>query len=566
MNHQSLDHLPLKKKISKTVNFFLILIAIVSGLAGAFGLVKVFVLDQYIYEQRTMPYVNASQMVENVLKVSSYFDMAILAGDDVQQIAEYQQMTEEANAQTQVLMEEFKAYDLPAGVVEEFDQAQTLFQTTLQPASQEIFTILKQGDIAQAEQYMDATDVKLGEMIDHFKNSQINMLASMNETSELFRQMTIIFIAFILLVFVVGIVVSIKKSKAFRRSLSRPIQLMSEISTQIGKSGNLNIDADTMQELQFLAQRKDELGATSAAFLALVSSLKTNSDILSGAASGDFTRSVHLLSEQDHVGISIQNMQRQLSKLIARVNSSSQTVTQSSEIVAQSSQSIAQNATEQAGIVEQISTAVSTISEKINATGENILQSQHISKQTLSDANRCNSLMRDMIDAMQLIARQSHEINKIITTIDGIAFQTNILALNASVEAARAGEAGKGFAVVAEEVRELSAKVTQAAKETERLISGSMSSVDSGVALAQDAAESIGNIVGGIEDVAKYSDEIAQHSTEQRDGIRAIRTDVERFSDFVAENAATSQESSGISAELEEQVNALRAIVSEFRI
>ena len=168
--------------------------------------------------------------------------------------------------------------------------------------------------------------------------------------------------------------------------------------------------------------------------------------------------------------------------------------------------------------------------------------------------------------AMDEINETSRDISKVIKAIDDIAFQTNILGLNAAVEEARAGTAGKGFAVVADEVRNLSQKSAEAAKTTTALIASSISAVEKGDRLVAKASDDFGTVAEKAAMVRDIVSKISEQFRQQAEATNQISLGIEQVASVVQMNSATSEESAAASQELSGQAGALQGLVSKFRL
>ena len=174
--------------------------------------------------------------------------------------------------------------------------------------------------------------------------------------------------------------------------------------------------------------------------------------------------------------------------------------------------------------------------------------------------------MNEMTSAMQEISLAAENIKKVIKVIDDIAFQTNILSLNAAVEAARAGSAGKGFAVVADEVRNLAGKSSEAVKSTTSLIESALDAVSHGEEIAERTHTAFEKLAEQVQKVVSTIGEISDASREQADAIQEITSGVDQISSVIQTNSATSQESAAASEELSGQANMLNSLVNRFRL
>lgn len=264
--------------------------------------------------------------------------------------------------------------------------------------------------------------------------------------------------------------------------------------------------------------------------------------------------------------ISKLNGMKQLETLLNQIEQICPLLSSGAEQVASSSQGLAQGATEQAAAVEQLSASVSTISGQVSDNAENARKADEMAHKATVSIQSSNQQMAQLMSSMNIMESKSHEISKIIKTIEDIAFQTNILALNAAVEAARAGVSGKGFAVVADEVRNLAAKSADAAKNTTALIEDSVSSVAQGVRLAGIANKELNDAVQNVVLTTELLSQITKATAEQARAVSQVSIGVEQISSVVQTNSATSEETAAASEELSSQASALQQLTETFKV
>jgi methyl-accepting chemotaxis protein len=193
-----------------------------------------------------------------------------------------------------------------------------------------------------------------------------------------------------------------------------------------------------------------------------------------------------------------------------------------------------------------------------NAEQANLLMTE--SRQTITHTN--NSMER-LTASMREISKASEETQKIVKTIDEIAFQTNLLALNAAVEAARAGEAGAGFAVVADEVRNLSKRAAEAAKNTSILIETTVKTVHEGAGFVESTNSEFGRVLISATKVEQLVGDIAAASREQATGIEQVNNAVAEMDKVIQQNAAHAEESASASAEMNGRAGEMKQFVEK---
>jgi len=234
-----------------------------------------------------------------------------------------------------------------------------------------------------------------------------------------------------------------------------------------------------------------------------------------------------------------------------------------SNLIAKSSEALSQGASTQAAAIEETSASLEEISSMTKNNADNAQEADGLMKEVNSVVKGANQSMQQVTSSMTEISKASEETQKIIKTIDEIAFQTNLLALNAAVEAARAGEAGAGFAVVADEVRNLAIRAADAAKNTADLIEGTVKKVTDGTALVNRTNEAFVQVSENTIKVGELVGEISAASNEQAQGVEEVNNAVAEMDKVTQQNAANAEESASASEEMSAQAEQMSAHASE---
>jgi len=281
---------------------------------------------------------------------------------------------------------------------------------------------------------------------------------------------------------------------------------------------------------------------------------------------GDYTAEVKLRSKEDKFMVAIRGMVSELNNSLSQIFVAVEQFSAGAEQVSQSSQAVSQGATKQASALEETTASVTEISSQAQQNSENASEASQLAASVRTSAQDGNEQMNQMLKAMEDLNDSSGQISKIIKVIDEIAFQTNLLSLNAAVEAARAGVHGKGFAVVAEEVRNLAQRSAKAAKETTELIEGSVTKTQYGTQMAHATHEALGKIINGIKRVTDFIEEINSASKEQVQGIDEVTEALTQIDMVTQANTASAEESAAASEELAGQSLQLKDVLSKFKL
>ncbi len=349
---------------------------------------------------------------------------------------------------------------------------------------------------------------------------------------------------------VIALAVIILTIVAVLRKVLSPVQGVVEAANSIAR-GNLDVTIQTHGE--------DEIGMLSKAFAQMTANLNhivtDLKYVLAEMAEGNFT--VRTKAEDSYVGAfegvlaSVRQMRNHLSATLGQIELSADQVSSGSAQMASGAQALSQGAVEQAASIQELAATIEGILSHVQDTSQNAQEAREHSGASGADTTTCNQQMQEMMEAMDDIGKKSDEIGKIIKTIEDIAFQTNILALNA---------------VVADEVRNLASKSADASNSTSELIEGAVKAVDKGRRIADETAQSLMKVVKTTETVSSLVDKIAAAAAQQSSSLSNVTECMNQISSVVHTNSATAEESAATSEELSSQAQALRNLVSQFKL
>jgi len=290
--------------------------------------------------------------------------------------------------------------------------------------------------------------------------------------------------------------------------------------------------------------------------------------VLGRVAQGDLTASI----QRDYIGTyspikqALSDIMSSLGQAIFGIRSASNQVLLGTKQISNSATDLASGAQEQASSVEELNATIDVISQQTRLNANNASEANELSTQSTANAKKGNEAMHQMLAAMSQIRESSNNISNINRVIQDIAFQTNLLSLNAAVEAARAGEHGKGFSVVAEEVRNLASRSQKSVVETTALIENSIARVESGSVIAESTSELLEIIVKNVNEVMTIINNISISSKEQSEAITLVNDGLTQISKVVQHNSAVSEETAAAADELNSQAELLQQLVAYFKL
>ncbi len=367
----------------------------------------------------------------------------------------------------------------------------------------------------------------------------------------------------IIVIIIIGLILITKVVQAIIESISNPVEEIKSAALEMAK-GNYDLEIEYTSE--------DEIGVLADCMREMILFTKDNisniTEVLNKFAEGNFDVEI----EDNYIGEFIE-IKESLEKIVDSINNTfydikivTEQVKDGSEQVASTAQIISEGAINQAGIIQELIASIGEINEKVKVSTEQANSTNVLTIELGNQIELNNEKMNEMVTAMNKIEESSRNIKSIINTIYSISEQTNLLALNAAIEAARAGESGKGFAVVADEIRKLAEESSVAVKNTEILIEDSISNVNNGKNIADEASEALNAVVGKAKEAVELIGTIAKLTEQGAMSISEVYEGIDQIAEVVESNTAISEESAAASEELSSQSESLQNMIDKFKL
>ena len=435
-------------------------------------------------------------------------------------------------------------------------------------ASDEILKLSREGKQQEAAKLMT------GEVYEEYKSFTEKLTSLRDEfQAELDRAKTMANVCTIIIFVVIvaaGLAIAVVTTligRIITNSITEPVEQIEAAVASLRKGELSNVEMLTYES-------EDELGGTirnlKEAMGILADYVSEISVEVKAIAQGDLTRNgddiTDFLGDFSELKTSLLYILKRFNSTLTEIRNLAEQVSSNASEVENASKSLADGATEQAGVIEELNATIDTV---VDLAADTAKETQSASARVKTSANKANEekeKMNELLTEMEHITEISKEIGNIITDIEDIASQTNLLSLNASIEAARAGEAGRGFAVVADQIGKLAADSAKSAVNTRDLIDKTLVEIEKGNNITRTTADAFNQIIADMESFAEIAENTMEKANSQAESLEQIGQGIEQLSGVVQGNAASSEENTAISINLAEGAAKMRERVNIFKL
>ena len=450
---------------------------------------------------------------------------------------------------------------------DDYDVASTAWEK-YRGASDEILQLSREGKQQEASKLMT------GEVYEAYKSfsKKLTILrdkfqVELDQAKTMANVCTVIIFIVIVAAGLAIAVVTTMIGRIITNSITEPVKQIDAAVASLRKGELSNVEMLTYES-------EDEFGDTirnlKEAMGILADYVSEISVEVKAIAQGDLTRNgddiTDFLGDFSELKTSLLYILKRFNSTLTEISNLAEQVSSNSSEVENASKSLADGATEQAGVIEELNATIDTVVDMAEDTAK---ETQNASARVKASANKANEekeKMNELLTEMEHITEISKEIGNIITDIEDIASQTNLLSLNASIEAARAGEAGRGFAVVADQIGKLAADSAKSAVNTRDLIDKTLVEIEKGNTITRTTADAFNQIITDMESFAELAENTMEKANSQAESLEQIGQGIEQLSGVVQGNAASSEENTAISINLAEGAAKMHDRVNIFKL
>ncbi len=343
--------------------------------------------------------------------------------------------------------------------------------------------------------------------------------------------------------------------------ISGPVKRMANHMSRLAIGDLVHSDVPEVDQ-----RRYDEIGLLARSLHDLTISRQDELEMANAIATGDYTKSIPLRSDQDLLGKALNAMVHINNNALRQVNQAIEEIGHGAASISDASVSLSQGVNTSEVVLKEISDSVVTVDRQAQDNAHHAQNANELAVTSRNSAQRGYAAVAELAASMTKIQQAGKQIATVAKLIDDIAFQTNLLALNASVEAARAGQQGRGFSVVADEVRNLAARSAKAAHETSEMVESMLSLMEGGARLADHSDREFQEIVDTTAKVASLFENIVDASRKQSSAVSNIVDSLGRIEDVTHGNSHNANEMASSAVTLSRQADELNQMISHFRL
>ncbi len=549
---------------------FTIIVVIFSSVCAIVGIALFFMINQYqkVLENYAFPQGDIGRLMNASAEVRSA-TRAVIGYDS-------QELIDKILVKHDSAVNEFENYlqkIRPTMITEEGLACMDKIDTAWNAYKEIDATVITMGTTANATSILQAQQKMINEVEPLYNALDEAMISLMDvniekgdSADDMLSILAFVLIALIIIAIITAIIISARIAKKIARGIEKPLKALGERFKTFAQ-GDFDSPFPTVDSKDEIADMINEVLNMAGRLQNIINDTNL---VLNEMAQGNFV--VHIQHEELYVGkfehmlASIKALIEQMTDMLTNIHQAAAQVSMGSDNLSEAAQVLAEGSTDQAASVEEMQATITTISDGIQSTASQLKEAYLNAKKYSELAETSSSDMATLMESMSRISVSTQQIAHIISDIEDIASQTNLLSLNASIEAARAGEAGKGFAVVADQIRTLAEQSAKSAVDSRSLLENVLHEVADGNTITQHTSESLKDVVDGVENIASTSKDLSDISADQSVAMNQATEGINRISEIVQSNAATAQETSATSQELTAEATCMADLVSKFTV